>query len=136
MALGPFISLNVYLSLSLCQAAVIRQDSFLELYMQEDSNHATSAHTISGDTPLEGSGPVGTQEDLVQLQRKYNLLQEEVIRLRANQDKHNRAQNDLLTSKETVDQLDRVQEGGETATSPRADSPRGKSSISDQMKEN
>nr|XP_055065551.1 rho guanine nucleotide exchange factor 2 isoform X1 [Misgurnus anguillicaudatus] len=136
---------NLSTQLHALQAAVIRQDSFLELYMQEDSNHATSAHTISRDAPPEGGGPVGAQEDLVQLQRKYNLLQEEVIRLRANQDKHNKAQNqldkqfqklrvkdttdagdtrDLLTSKETVDQLDRVQEGGETATSPRADSPR------------
>lgn len=103
-----------------------------------------SAHTSSRDALPEGGGSAGTQGDLAQLQRKYNLLQEEVIQLRATQDKHkksDRAQNqaekqfqkqarDPLTSQDTVDHSKGVQENGDTVISPRADSPRGESLLS------
>ncbi|XP_057195395.1 rho guanine nucleotide exchange factor 2 [Triplophysa rosa] len=132
---------NLSTQLHALQAAVIRQDSFLELDMLEDP----SAHTPPRDALPEDGGPVGTQGDLAQLQRKYNLLQEEVMRLRAAQDKHkksDRAQNqadkqlqklrikdtteakDPVTSQDTVDPTKGVQENGDTVISPRADSPR------------
>ncbi|KAA0703566.1 Rho guanine nucleotide exchange factor 2 [Triplophysa tibetana] len=132
---------NLSTQLHALQAAVIRQDSFLELDMLEDP----SAHTPSRDALAEDSGPLGTQGDLAQLQRNYNLLQEEVMRLRATQDEHkkgDRAQNqadkqlqklrikdstearDPVTSQDTVDQTKGLQENGDTVISPRADSPR------------
>lgn len=110
-----------------------------------------SAHTPSRDARPEDGGPLGTQGDLALLQRNYNLLQEEVMRLRATQDKHkkgDRAQNqadkqlqklrikdstearDPVTSQDTVDQTKGVQENGDTVISPRADSPRGESLLS------
>ncbi|XP_056618746.1 rho guanine nucleotide exchange factor 2 [Triplophysa dalaica] len=132
---------NLSTQLHALQAAVIRQDSFLELDMLEDP----SAHTPSRDALPEEGGPLGTQGDLALLQRNYNLLQEEVMRLRATQDKHkkgDRALNqadkqlqklrikdstearDSVTSQDTVDQTKGVQENGDTVVSPRADSPR------------
>lgn len=87
---------------------------------------------------LEAGGPEGTQGDLAELQRKYNLLQGEVIQLRAAQDKTgDRApiqlkdtvdKRDALISQETAVQVDGMQEDGKTAIFPRADSPRGESS--------
>ncbi len=87
---------------------------------------------------LEAGGPEGTQGDLAELQRKYNLLQGEVIQLRAAQDKTgDRApiqlkdtvdKRDTLISQETAVQVDGMQEDGKTAIFPRADSPRGESS--------
>lgn len=96
---------------------------------------------------LESGGPEDTQGDLAELQRKYNLLQGEVIQLRAAQDKtDNRAPiqletqlqelrrkdtvdtRDTLISQETAVQVDGMQEDGKTAIFPRADSPRGESS--------
>ncbi len=96
---------------------------------------------------LESGGPEGTQGDLAELQRKYNLLQGEVIQLRAAQDKtDNRAPiqletqlqellrkdtvdtRDMSISQETAVQVDGMQEDGKTAIFPRADSPRGESS--------
>ncbi|XP_051999866.1 rho guanine nucleotide exchange factor 2-like [Xyrauchen texanus] len=118
---------NLSTQLHALQAAVVRQDSFLELYMQED----TASVQEVGNAP-------GTEGDLTQLQRKYNLLQEEVMRLRAAQDKHKsgdrtqiqlqkqlkelrlqdtmegRVTGDLLTSQETARQQD-----AETPDSPR-----------------
>ncbi|XP_016380281.1 rho guanine nucleotide exchange factor 2 isoform X1 [Sinocyclocheilus rhinocerous] len=71
---------NLSTQLHALQAAVIKQDSFLEVYMQKDLCPTTAAVPEAG-------GPEGTQGDLAELQRKYNLLQGEVIRLRAAQDK-------------------------------------------------
>uniref|UniRef100_A0A8C1NVI7 Rho guanine nucleotide exchange factor 2-like n=1 Tax=Cyprinus carpio TaxID=7962 RepID=A0A8C1NVI7_CYPCA len=71
---------NLSTQLHALQAAVIKQDSFLEVYMQKDLCPPTAAE-------LKAGGPEGTQGDLTELQRKYNLLQGEVIRLRAAQDK-------------------------------------------------
>ncbi|KAI2655696.1 Rho guanine nucleotide exchange factor 2 [Labeo rohita] len=129
---------NLSTQLHALQAAVIKQDSFLELYMQKDLCPTTTAHAVPRDALPESGGPAGTQEDLAELQRKYNLLQGEVIRLRATQDKTgDRAPNklekqlqelrlkdtkdtrDTLISQETVAQVDGMQE---TVT---ADSPRG-----------
>lgn len=133
-------------SLSLCQAAVIRQDSFLELYMLEDPCHASSAHAPSRDAVPEGGVSEGTQGDLAQLQCKYDLLQEEVMQLRAAQDKNKKsktAQNQAEKqfqklrikdttearepSQDTTDHSKALQENGDTVISPRADSPRGES---------
>lgn len=96
---------------------------------------------------LEAGGPEGTQGDLAELQRKYNLLQGEVIQLRATQDKTgDRAPiqlekqlqelrlkdtvdtRDTLISQETAVQVDGMQGDSKTAIFPRADSPRGESS--------
>lgn len=96
---------------------------------------------------LEAGSPEGTHGDLAELQRKYNLLQGEVIRLQAAQDKTgDRAPiqlekqlqelrlkdtvetRDTLISQETAVQVDGVQEDGKMAIFPRAESPRGESS--------
>ncbi|ROL43068.1 Rho guanine nucleotide exchange factor 2 [Anabarilius grahami] len=108
---------NLSTQLHALQAAVIRQDSFLEVYMQKDS-----CPSVSHEPLLEAAGP-----DLTELQHKYNLLQGEVMRLRAAQDKSSngapaqkqdpkKAQD---TAEKTADQLDGM--------TPRADSPRGES---------
>ncbi|XP_051721622.1 rho guanine nucleotide exchange factor 2 [Ctenopharyngodon idella] len=105
---------NLSTQLHALQAAVIRQDSFLEVYMQKDS-----CPSVPHEPLLEAAGP-----DLTELQHKYNLLQGEVMRLRAAQDKSSngapvqkqdpkKAQD---TAEKTADQLDGM--------SPRADSPR------------
>ncbi|XP_051573988.1 rho guanine nucleotide exchange factor 2 isoform X1 [Myxocyprinus asiaticus] len=115
---------NLSTQLHTLQAAVVRQDSFLELYMQEDTAAVQEAQ--------------GTQGDLTELQHNYNLLQEEVMHLRASQDKHKsgdrtqiqlqkhlqelrlqdtmdgRDTRDLLTSQKTA-----CQEDCETADGPR-----------------
>lgn len=85
--------------------------------MQKDS-----CPSVPHEPLLEAAGP-----DLTELQHKYNLLQGEVMRLRAAQDKSSngapvqkqdpkKAQD---TAEKTADQLDGM--------SPRADSPRGES---------
>ncbi|XP_048008758.1 rho guanine nucleotide exchange factor 2 isoform X2 [Megalobrama amblycephala] len=105
---------NLSTQLHAIQAAVIRQDSFLEVYMQKDS-----CPSVSREPLLEAAGP-----DLTELQHKYNLLQGEVMRLRAAQDKSSngapvqkqdpkKAQD---TAEKPADQLDGM--------CPRADSPR------------
>ncbi|KAK2903423.1 hypothetical protein Q8A67_008136 [Cirrhinus molitorella] len=120
---------NLSTQLHALQAAVIKQDSFLEVYMQKDLCPTTTAQTLPRDALLEAGDSAGTQEDLAELQRKYNLLQGEVIRLRANQDKTgDRAPNklekqlqelrlkdtkdtrDTLISQETAVQVDGMQE--------------------------
>lgn len=85
--------------------------------MQKDS-----CPSVSHEPLLEAAGP-----DLTELQHKYNLLQGEVMRLRAAQDKSSngaavqkqdpkKAQD---TAEKPADQLDGM--------CPRADSPRGES---------
>uniref|UniRef100_A0A8C2IC98 Rho/rac guanine nucleotide exchange factor (GEF) 2 n=1 Tax=Cyprinus carpio TaxID=7962 RepID=A0A8C2IC98_CYPCA len=131
---------NLSTQLHAVQAAVIKQDSILEVYMQKDLCPTTTA-------VLEAGSPEGTHGDLAELQRKYNLLQGEVIRLQAAQDKTgDRAPiqlekqlqelrlkdtvetRDTLISQETAVQVDGVQEDGKMAIFPRAESPRGESS--------
>uniref|UniRef100_A0A8C1SNK3 Rho/rac guanine nucleotide exchange factor (GEF) 2 n=1 Tax=Cyprinus carpio TaxID=7962 RepID=A0A8C1SNK3_CYPCA len=131
---------NLSTQLHAVQAAVIKQDSILEVYMQKDLCPTTTV-------VLEAGSPEGTHGDLAELQRKYNLLQGEVIRLQAAQDKTgDRAPiqlekqlqelrlkdtvetRDTLISQETAVQVDGVQEDGKMAIFPRAESPRGESS--------
>ncbi|XP_016375750.1 rho guanine nucleotide exchange factor 2-like [Sinocyclocheilus rhinocerous] len=127
---------NLSTQLHALQAAVIKQDSILEVYMQKDLCPTTAA-------VLEAGGPEGTQGDLAELQSKYNLLEGEVIRLRAAQDKTgDRAPiqlekqlqelrlkdtmdtRDTLISQETAVQVDGMQADDKMAIFPRADSPR------------
>ncbi|KAF4103590.1 rho guanine nucleotide exchange factor 2 [Onychostoma macrolepis] len=130
---------NLSTQLHALQAAVVKQDSILEVYMQKDLCPTTTV-------VLEAGGPEGTQGDLAELQRKYNLLKGEVIRLQAAQDKTgDRAPiqlekqlqelrlkdtvdtvdtRDTLISQETAVQVDGMQEDGKMAIFPRADSPR------------
>ncbi|XP_042596257.1 rho guanine nucleotide exchange factor 2-like isoform X2 [Cyprinus carpio] len=127
---------NLSTQLHAVQAAVIKQDSILEVYMQKDLCPTTTV-------VLEAGSPEGTHGDLAELQRKYNLLQGEVIRLQAAQDKTgDRAPiqlekqlqelrlkdtvetRDTLISQETAVQVDGVQEDGKMAIFPRAESPR------------
>ncbi|XP_016305928.1 rho guanine nucleotide exchange factor 2-like [Sinocyclocheilus anshuiensis] len=127
---------NLSTQLHALQAAVIKQDSILEVYMQKDLCPTTAA-------VLEAGGPEGTQGDLAELQSKYNLLEGEVIRLRATQDKTgDRAPiqlekqlqelrlkdtmdtRDTLISQETAVQVDGMQADDKMAIFPRADSPR------------
>uniref|UniRef100_A0A673L8R3 Rho guanine nucleotide exchange factor 2-like n=1 Tax=Sinocyclocheilus rhinocerous TaxID=307959 RepID=A0A673L8R3_9TELE len=85
----------------------------------------------------EAGGPEGTQGDLAELQRKYNLLQGEVIRLRAAQDKTgDRAPIQLekqlqeLRLKDTMDTRDTLisQETAVQVDGMQEDSPRGECS--------
>uniref|UniRef100_A0A671Q845 Rho guanine nucleotide exchange factor 2-like n=1 Tax=Sinocyclocheilus anshuiensis TaxID=1608454 RepID=A0A671Q845_9TELE len=85
----------------------------------------------------ETGGPEGTQGDLAELQRKYNLLQGEVIRLRAAQDKMgDRAPIQLekqlqeLRLKDTMDTRDTLisQETAVQVDGMQEDSPRGECS--------
>ncbi|XP_044063885.1 rho guanine nucleotide exchange factor 2 [Siniperca chuatsi] len=134
------------------QAAVIRQDSILELsvrtghapYFSPGSGPAPGPRlnrSMSRDTGLDASG------EAVLLQRQVELLQEEVTRLRlrgeettrerGGQVSRRRGSRELeprplapLASQDPVDQLDGVQEGNEEEEedvmriSPRSDSPR------------
>ncbi|XP_056330617.1 rho guanine nucleotide exchange factor 2 isoform X1 [Danio aesculapii] len=113
---------NLSTQLHSIQAAVIRQDSFLEVYMQKDSS------------PTTGNA-AGSEGDFAELQRKYNQLQGEMIRLQAAQDKTSNGipvqdtakgqdKREKLISKESAEQLDGKQEEGKMVMSPRADSPR------------
>lgn len=113
---------NLSTQLHSIQAAVIRQDSFLEVYMQKESSPTTGT-------------PAGSVGDFAELQRKYNQLQGEMIRLQAAQDKTSNGipvqdpvkgqdKREKLTSKESTEQLDGKQEEGKMVMSPRADSPR------------
>ncbi|XP_026140467.1 rho guanine nucleotide exchange factor 2-like [Carassius auratus] len=127
---------NLSTQLHALQAAVIKQDSILEVYMQKDLCPSTTVVPETG-------GPEETQGDLAELQHRYNLLQGEVIRLQAAQDKtgdtapiqlekqlqERRPKDtvdtrDTLISQETVVQVDGLQEDGKMAMFPRADSPR------------
>ncbi|XP_052433838.1 rho guanine nucleotide exchange factor 2 [Carassius gibelio] len=127
---------NLSTQLHALQAAVIKQDSILEVYMQKDLCPTTTVVPETG-------GPEETQGDLAELQHRYNLLQGEVIRLQAAQDKtgdtapiqlekqlqERRPKDtvdtrDTLISQETVVQVDGLQEDGKMAMFPRADSPR------------
>uniref|UniRef100_A0A672RD75 Rho/Rac guanine nucleotide exchange factor 2 n=1 Tax=Sinocyclocheilus grahami TaxID=75366 RepID=A0A672RD75_SINGR len=131
---------NLSTQLHALQAAVIKQDSILEVYMQKDLCPTTAA-------VLKAGGPEGTQGDLAELQSKYNLLEGEVIRLRAAQDKTGDSApiqlvkqlqelrlkdtmdtRDTLISQETAVQVDGMQADDKMAIFPRADSPRGESS--------
>ncbi|KAJ7985477.1 hypothetical protein DPEC_G00352430 [Dallia pectoralis] len=86
---------NLSATLHGLQAAVILQDSVLELRLCEGSGPASSgsstptppnsvprlSRSMSRDTGLD-TGTVGTTGDMSMLQRQYGLLQEEVGRLR------------------------------------------------------
>ncbi|XP_026084585.1 rho guanine nucleotide exchange factor 2-like isoform X2 [Carassius auratus] len=110
---------NLSTQLHAVQAAVIKQDSFLEVYMQKDLCPATAAE-------LEAGGPQGTRGDLAELQRKYNLLQGELIRLRAAQDKKGEKQLQELRLKDTMDTRDTLisQETAVQVDGKQEDSPR------------
>ncbi|XP_052473504.1 rho guanine nucleotide exchange factor 2 isoform X1 [Carassius gibelio] len=110
---------NLSTQLHAVQAAVIKQDSFLEVYMQKDLCPATAAE-------LEAGGPQGTRGDLAELQRKYNLLQGELIRLRAAQDKKGEKQLQELRLKDTMDTCDTLisQETAVQVDGKQEDSPR------------
>ncbi|XP_059363371.1 rho guanine nucleotide exchange factor 2-like isoform X2 [Carassius carassius] len=110
---------NLSTQLHAVQAAVIKQDSFLEVYMQKDLCPATASE-------LEAGGPQGTRGDLAELQHKYNLLQGEVIRLRAAQDKKGEKQLQELRLKDTMDTRDTLisQETAVQVDGMQEDSPR------------
>ncbi|XP_067305518.1 rho guanine nucleotide exchange factor 2 [Pseudorasbora parva] len=103
------------------QAAVIRQDSFMELYMQKDSSSSVSHEPL-----LETPGP-----DLAELQHNYNQLQAEVTRLRAAQNQTSNGapapkpepMKALDPAEKMAERTDKM-EDGKMALSPRADSPR------------
>uniref|UniRef100_A0A8C1XN77 Rho/rac guanine nucleotide exchange factor (GEF) 2 n=1 Tax=Cyprinus carpio TaxID=7962 RepID=A0A8C1XN77_CYPCA len=87
---------------------------------------------------LKAGGPEGTQGDLTELQRKYNLLQGEVIRLRAAQDKKGdkapiqlEKQLQELRLKDTMDTRDTLisQETEVQVDGKPEDSPRGEISV-------
>uniref|UniRef100_A0A8C9W9K5 Rho/Rac guanine nucleotide exchange factor 2 n=1 Tax=Scleropages formosus TaxID=113540 RepID=A0A8C9W9K5_SCLFO len=59
-------------------AAVIRQDSIIELYLREGS----LCRSLSRDAGLDAS-PAAALGELALLQRQHSLLQEELVRLRA-----------------------------------------------------
>uniref|UniRef100_A0A3Q1IPG9 Uncharacterized protein n=1 Tax=Anabas testudineus TaxID=64144 RepID=A0A3Q1IPG9_ANATE len=135
------------------QAAVIRQDSILELSVTPGTAPGPSpaprlSRSVSRDMGLEASGEV------VQLRRQVELLKEEVTWLSLRGEgpdgrmQGNRGTSDViqaeqvglnvrretrapLASQDPVDQLDGVQEGNEDEEeelmkiSPRSDSPRG-----------
>uniref|UniRef100_A0A8C9VFC4 Rho/Rac guanine nucleotide exchange factor 2 n=1 Tax=Scleropages formosus TaxID=113540 RepID=A0A8C9VFC4_SCLFO len=114
---------NLSTQLHALQAAVIRQDSIIELYLREDAS------------------PAAALGELALLQRQHSLLQEELVRLRAAEGKlKDTSEGDdspvaPLASQESVDQLDGLQEGSDIddnsdeeediRISPRSDSPRG-----------
>ncbi|KAK7147985.1 hypothetical protein R3I94_010497 [Phoxinus phoxinus] len=102
---------NLSTQLHALQAAVIRQDSFLEVYMQKDSS-------VSHEPLLEPAGP-----DLTELQRKYNLLQGEVMRLRAAQNQTSNGAPVQLQKQEPMKAQDTVDQSNDMMP-PRADSPR------------
>lgn len=66
------------------QAAVIRQDSILELCVREGgASLGRPVRSLSRD----GTGEVGTAGELALLQRQHSLLQEELVRLRGSEGK-------------------------------------------------
>ncbi|XP_048881255.1 rho guanine nucleotide exchange factor 2-like isoform X3 [Brienomyrus brachyistius] len=87
---------NLSAQLHALQAAVIRQDSILELCLRETSvptSNSTAPATVSS-TPAKlcrslsrdaglDAGPAGALGELTLLQRQHSLLQEELVRLRA-----------------------------------------------------
>ncbi|KAG1928607.1 rho guanine nucleotide exchange factor 2 [Pimephales promelas] len=103
---------NLSTQLHALQAAVIRQDSFLEVYLQKDSS-------VSHEPLLEPAGP-----EMTELQRKYNLLQGEVMRLRAAQNQTSNGapvqKQEPKKAQDTVDQSDPADDG-KKAMPPRAD---------------
>ncbi|XP_072572260.1 rho guanine nucleotide exchange factor 2 isoform X4 [Paramormyrops kingsleyae] len=87
---------NLSAQLHALQAAVIRQDSILELCLRETSVHTSNStapapvsstpaklcRSLSRDAGLD-AGPAGSLGELALLQRQHSLLQEELVRLRA-----------------------------------------------------
>uniref|UniRef100_A0A8C9SXX0 Rho/Rac guanine nucleotide exchange factor 2 n=1 Tax=Scleropages formosus TaxID=113540 RepID=A0A8C9SXX0_SCLFO len=69
---------NLSTQLHALQAAVIRQDSIIELYLREGS----LCRSLSRDAGLDAS-PAAALGELALLQRQHSLLQEELVRLRA-----------------------------------------------------
>uniref|UniRef100_A0AAR2KKV5 Rho/rac guanine nucleotide exchange factor (GEF) 2 n=1 Tax=Pygocentrus nattereri TaxID=42514 RepID=A0AAR2KKV5_PYGNA len=130
---------NLSTHLHALQAAVIRQDSILELCLRDCSTPCSAPRSLSRDALLEGVSIAAGEQAL--LQRQFSLLQEEVGRLRPLEAKLRDSEKarvqletqlrDLqtpaqtrgsdggqvplapLACQETVDQLDGVQEGSE-----------------------
>lgn len=76
------VKLRVVIYVGLFQAAVIKQDSILELLQQEQEPAAGLCHSLGHVGANRETRAGSSTGELVLLQRQHSLLQEELLRLR------------------------------------------------------